>query len=1116
MKNLYPEHRCTLDAIHAAATLNHLATATPAYARVLDMGCEEATRLVVSAKAYPESVTVAIDRNADNILWGQQLATRHGLSNIELFAASVDDLLAVDPGEFDYIIIRQSFAPRSEEQRDLLLKWCRTHLAENGVVCLFWSRSVDTQPEQILGDALRFHCQRTGEDSVSQVSAARGMLSYLIMTLPDGELKDQALTAERMDDVALMDNYLCKDIVASNFYAACDAFEKSGLGYIGDVVPQYELIACQNAATQRLHALMSTGASRTLAQQYLDLATDHQHRFVMVSHMANLKPISSPDTDMLELFHWAGHFEARKNEKGQITTVYLNGRGIPIHVNSVITRQILDVLGGAWPMSLSFEQIVFNCRQVEGESDVRRQVLESLYFLFIHNVDGLYWSASAGPYNGAANYTLQSIIPDGLQHPGDGGVDLVNFWGGAVTLTSGEWAYLQEGMQATSDQAETYFLSLWRKGLLTGSPTAWKKHIQLFMRAGSLSLLKIKYRAMILLSVGVRRGGLQQQEFDDSVTQNSEIDTDAIYTAINGLIRDGKIVQARQYASEFLQQHPEDLHALRCYSRICVLTGAWDDALDSACQLLGYYFSSREVWFDLVTGFQKKHQHYYARAILQSLLRLDDKNQDLWYALASSHYAFGHMNLAEKCCREALRFQKMNARHFSMMGIILSDNQKIEESGYFFKKALELEPENLDYLTSQLFVMLHDDSVPFNELRDKHMEFGRIVGQWAARQELTLPLTSRKDKARKLRVGFVSGDLRDHPVANFLLPFWDGMNREHFELVGYNSSPLEDVMTEHLKSGAVLWRKVAEMRDVDLAKQIHDDRIDILIDLAGHTTYNRLPVFALRPAPIQMSWIGYPGTSGMTTMDYRILSTYCQEPPGLEEQFVEKIIYIPMGKLFEPREDSPDVSPLPALTNGYITFGSFNRPKKINERVLSLWARIMVAYPQAKLIIGCMNDDFITQRVKTQLVSRGVQEEQLIFKGKMDITEYLSSHSYIDILLDTFPYTGGTTTNHAAWMGVPTLTLCGQTLAGRQGVENMNSYGLSQFIAMSQDEYVEKALSWQDNVEELNAIRLSMRSRIPGNDGATFNAAEYFEKALRQAWERYCDGMDAQSFVING
>ncbi|HAU5437088.1 TPA: methyltransferase domain-containing protein [Cronobacter sakazakii] len=1112
VKTLYPEHRISPVALHASAALNHVAAASPAFARVLEIGCGAGEALIAHARAWPNSIALGIDLDEARIGEGQQQIQASGLTNIELFAAGLGDLLAVSPGEFDYIIIHGRFSHTDDDTRDALLRWCRQHLSAQGIIAYHAVALSDNEDETTLRNALAFHSQRAANEA-EQLNCARAMLGYLAMTLPDGALKTRVLAAEALDDASLMQRFLADDTAARNYTDFARDMQALDLACIGDALPQTDLAACYGERQQQLHAMIAGQSDRHSARQYLDFAVNRRERFTMLCAKDAAEPSFVPDLAMLESLHWAGNFTRVFTINGKVVSGHISQSGVPVRTENPVTLQILDVLAGAWPMSLSVEQLIFNCRLPERPGDdTRKLVLESLRDLFLNNLDGLFWSAMPGPYNLAQNDVLAPVVPLPMT---DEESRVLNLWGEAVIVAPARWRWLGDGMRTTDDEAWASFTALRIRGVLQGTPLAWKNAIQPFLRTGNVAWLKQCLNTLLLLSVSERRGGLLQSEANmDADSQTDSIHMDAVYEEANRLIVKGMAKEAREYTRALLEDDSQNMHILRCYSHTCVLTGAWDEALEALCRLMGYYFSSLDIYDDLATALHETLDRFNALKVMRSLLRLDEKNGGFWNSLGTFYHARGDMTLAEKCTREAFRLQPRNPRYLAMMGVVLSDNQKLDEARYFLEKSLELAPQDFGNFTSLLFVMTHDNRVSAQELLAKHHEYGERVTAAAALSALELPLNNVKDPNRKLRVGFVSGDLRTHPVSNFLLPFWDSFDRTQFELVGYNAAPIKDEVTDHLRAGAVLWRDVYQLSDRELARQINDDGVDILIDLSGHTTWTRLPMFALRPAPLQMTWIGYPGTTGVPAMDYRVISSTLASPPGLAEQFTEQILWVPMRKIFEPHPQSPDVNMLPALRNGHLTFASFNRPKKINDEVLELWAQILVRAPSAKLLMGFMADDEMIAMMARQLTRFGARPEQLIFKTRTGLIEYLEYHHHIDILLDAFPYTGGTTTNHGAWMGVPTLTLCGETMAGRQGVETMNGYGLPEFVANDKADYVEKALSWQGRFEELNAIRLSMRSRIPTDNADGFRVADTFEKGLREAWKIYCTGEAPRSFFV--
>ncbi|WP_254208070.1 O-linked N-acetylglucosamine transferase family protein [Lelliottia amnigena] len=1108
---LYQSHCVTPDSIHAAATLNHIATTPPDIARILELGCGGATRLVMHASVHPKSTIIGIDIIESDIVKGQQLAAALKLDNIELFVAGLGDLLAVDPGEFDYIIIHQAFELTGAVERGMLLRWCQGHLAENGVVAIRWSILPDATPQSIFGEALRFHLMRS-EEGADLVANIRAMQSFMLMTLEDGALKQEALAAEKMDDATLVQTYLMTDEVRGTLTEFSTQAEVVGLRYLGDIAPQTEIGEYYSPLIAQMLNVVSSGLGRVMTQQYLDYAVQRTERFSLLCHdTIDLSP-DAPDLDCLRHLHWAGCFIRQYDDATSITNSFKNGRGKIINTDVGILIRIMELLGNTWPMSLSFEQLVFNCQTYEKIEDIESTVLEALKILFIKDEFGLRWSGAPSIYNLVSNNHLASAVLLPTLRP-EQSFAVENLWGESVLLMPEEWDYLQGDMCAFNKTAWDYYSALKIKGLIIGSATAWTQHIQRFLRDGQIDILKDQLPLLLLLSMNQEQGGLLQKRHVESSIP--DFDADALYAKLNSLINAGHFQQARYYAQDLMQSDSDNVHILRCYSRVCVLTSAWDEALLSLCKLMGYYFSDKNIYYDLAIVLHKKNEFYCARLILSTLLRLDNKNLDYWQNLASVHFVYGNMMLAEKCCRGMLRLNPQEASYFDMIGIIFSSINRVDEARYFMDKAVELGKDNLVFLSNLLFIMCHDATVAPEVLLEKHLEYGRRAQIWAEQCDFPSLRVNVKEPDRKLRLGFVSGDLRNHPVANFLLPFWDAVDPDKYELVAYSTiASNHDEISRHFEDSSFLWRQVDSISNVELAETIVNDRIDILFDLSGHTAHNRLPVFALRPAPVQITWIGYPGTTGLKEMDYIILPATLASTPGLEEQISEKAMFIATRKWFEPHPRAPEVSPLPALRNGYITFGSFNRLNKINDQVLKVWAKLLQSYPESKLLMGFMTEADLVASMTQRLLKLGITQDRLIYKGLARIEEYLAYHHEIDILLDSFPYTGGTTTHHGAWMGVPTLTLCGPTIACQQGVDIMTSYGLEQFIVYSEQEYIDKAVYWRDHMPELAAIRAGMRAQIPIKNEPGFNVAANFEKALREAWQLYCRGEQPRTLMI--
>jgi predicted O-linked N-acetylglucosamine transferase (SPINDLY family) len=335
-------------------------------------------------------------------------------------------------------------------------------------------------------------------------------------------------------------------------------------------------------------------------------------------------------------------------------------------------------------------------------------------------------------------------------------------------------------------------------------------------------------------------------------------------------------------------------------------------------------------------------------------------------------------------------------------------------------------------------------------------------------------------------------------------------------LHAYSNSAIEDAVTKRLQSQFAHWRSVARLPDESLAEQIRSDAIDILVDLSGHTAKNRLMTFARKPAPIQASWLGYPGTTGLTAIDYYISDGRILPPGKFDNQFTEKIVRLPACAPFSPYHRSPPLNGLPALVDGVTTFGSFNRLNKLSPEVISLWAGLLRVVPKSRMLIGAMNEGGGQEFLVNWFAREGVESDRLCFHKRCSIYDYLLLHHQVDICLDTFPYTGGTTTSHALWMGVPTLTLAGDTVAGRSSAAILSQAGLQDFIANDPVEFVHKGVFWSENLPELAGIRAELRQRVSASAmGQAGVVADSLARALRIMWERYCAGMPAESFEID-
>jgi predicted O-linked N-acetylglucosamine transferase (SPINDLY family) len=452
--------------------------------------------------------------------------------------------------------------------------------------------------------------------------------------------------------------------------------------------------------------------------------------------------------------------------------------------------------------------------------------------------------------------------------------------------------------------------------------------------------------------------------------------------------------------------------------------------------------------------------------------------------------------------------------HLGMMHVV---GQRYAEAEASLRVAVSLRP---DYLTAEvrpvhsdlLFLTSHNPTVEADALFAEHCRFGELLeapllGSWPRH-------STPRDPERPLRIGFVSGDFRDHPVGMFLEPVVARLSqRASLELHAYYNHAAEDKVTARLRGQFKHWHPIAALSDVDLAKTITDDRIDILLDLYGHTGLNRLPVFARKPAPIQVSWLGYPGTTGLRAMDYYLADRHWLPPGEFDHLFTEKLVYLPDRWAFKPHADAPAVNTLPALETGRLTFGSFHRLGKINASTLRLWSELLLALPQSTLLLGAVAPGGQQRTLIERFAAHGIESKRLKFHGHCPMDRYLALHHQVDIALDAQPYAGATTTMHSLSMGVPTLTIAGATSMARAGAGILANIGLDGFTAANAADFVAKGIYWANHLTELAGLRAGLRTRLTlAPCGQPDLIAAHLEGALRHMWRQWCAARPAESF----
>jgi protein O-GlcNAc transferase len=475
--------------------------------------------------------------------------------------------------------------------------------------------------------------------------------------------------------------------------------------------------------------------------------------------------------------------------------------------------------------------------------------------------------------------------------------------------------------------------------------------------------------------------------------------------------------------------------------------------------------------------------------------------------LAAIERARGQSAAALAAYRRALELDPQLAELHYNLALALGEAGEVDEATACLRRAIELKPE---------FVQAHSSLLGMRGLY-RHADPAQIRAEhvaWAKRfaDPLTAaapPHTNDLDSERRLSIGYVSGDFREHSISYFIEPILANHDRSRFRIFCYDSWPGSDAVNARLQRHADCWRKIDRLSDDDAAAQIRGDAIDVLIDLSGHTTFNRLMVFARKPAPVQASWLGYMCTTGLEAMDYRITDAYLDPPGATEQNYVETLLRIRSAAAFSPAPDSPPVNELPALRNGHITFGSFNNYAKITDETLGAWGRVMRSLPDARLLLVAQDGDHAARpAISARLERLGIPSERVRISGRRPMHEFLQFFHEVDIALDPFPNSGGTTSLHMLWMGVPTVTLVGTSELSRGTAGMLQDIGLMHLVTESIDAYCEALASLARDSASLAALRSSLRGRMQAStllDSVAVTRS--LESSLREIWRGYATGI---------
>jgi protein O-GlcNAc transferase len=472
--------------------------------------------------------------------------------------------------------------------------------------------------------------------------------------------------------------------------------------------------------------------------------------------------------------------------------------------------------------------------------------------------------------------------------------------------------------------------------------------------------------------------------------------------------------------------------------------------------------------------------------------------------LGAAAQRIGRPSEAVALQKRALALRPDLVEPYINLGAALCDQGSVDEAMAAHRQVLKLEPRRWAVRSNLLLNAHFDPGASPDELLAQHRDFGRALCEWIG--PARGGFEQNPEPERRLRIGYVSPDFNDHPVSYFIEPVLMHHEQRSFEIYCYSDVARADATTARLRRLPAVYRACAADDDTALCERIRADRIDILVDLAGHGLNNRLPVFARKPSPVQVTWLGYFDTTGLPTMDYRIADAH-SVPSGAERLFVEHVVRLPRSATcFLPRHDLA-VTPPPCLRRPHVTFGCFSNPAKINRDTAATFGRILRASPDSRLLLKyhTFADPGIQARFVRWFAEEGIGRERILFQGHAPVEEFLATYGEVDIALDPFPYSGETTALHTLWMGVPLVALEGKTVAQRLASRVLRVAELHDWVARSTDEYVRIAQRLAADREALAATRRTTRDRLrasPLLDHRGFTRD--LEAAYRLMWQRWC------------
>lgn len=568
----------------------------------------------------------------------------------------------------------------------------------------------------------------------------------------------------------------------------------------------------------------------------------------------------------------------------------------------------------------------------------------------------------------------------------------------------------------------------------------------------------------------------------------------------------GRLDEALAAYRQALRIEPHYANAEYNLATTLQAAGKLNEAIDAYHRALASDPQHAETIRNLGTALHALGRSTEAIENYRRVLTSDPHNPQAENNLGAALADLGRMSEAAAAYLRALQIKPDFIETHSNLGNVYKDTGRLDEAIACYHRALRLDPQFVAAHSNLVFCHQYRADATIERLNQVHADWNaahsaRYRVQWPTHDNV-------RDPERRLRIGLLSPDLGHHPIGYLLARILSALDREACEIYAYSNRVRKDELTARLGSHCAVWHDVAAWSDEELAHRIQADRVDIVLDLAGHTAGNRLLALARKPAPIQASWMGYVGPTGVEAIEYFIADSALVSDELVDRYEQRPIRLSGVSCCYELPLDAPAVGPLPALAKRPITFGSFNNPAKVTPQVVKTWAKILAQVPSSRLIMKFrgLGDPEAHVRYQSLFFDEGIEPSRIMLQGASPFREMLDQYqSHIDIALDPFPYNGGTTTMLALWMGVPVVTCPGETVAARQSWAVLRALELPELAATDLDDYVRRAVALANDLPRLAELRGSLRERFlesPLTDGA--RVARDWLAALRQVWRQWC------------